>query len=73
MNTLPGPLTAYQLIAEQTIAERLRDAERRAQVRAIRAARREARRAARREESRSSAQRTLHLPVWAFRFVRPVH
>ncbi|HEY3528751.1 MAG TPA: hypothetical protein VGK78_06335 [Nocardioides sp.] len=73
MNILPGNMSAFQLVAEQTINDRIRDAERRAQVRAVRAARRDARRAGRREESCTSAQTTLRLPAWAFRFVRPAH
>ena len=42
MNTLPGNLFAFELIAEQTVADRVRDAQRRAQARAARAHHRKA-------------------------------
>jgi hypothetical protein len=56
-------------VARQMIQERVQDAERRAQVRAIRADRRAARQAS---QSRPvSPPQTRELPWWAFRFMFP--
>jgi lysozyme family protein len=75
MNSFTHNVTAADMIARQTIAERVQQAEQRAQVRAARAARREARRAAMQaSQPRPVAPPQTHdLPWWAFRFVRPVH
>jgi hypothetical protein len=69
MNTFANNIDACQTLARHTIDDRVRDAERRQQVRTFRAERRAARRAAR----ASYDQSVRRLPVWAFRFVHPVH
>ncbi len=69
MNAFTNNLTAAQQVAEQTIADRVHDAERRHQART---ARREIR-AARREALRNAAPVAHHVPSAAFRFLHPVH
>jgi hypothetical protein len=69
MNSLTSNLSAADTVARQMIQERVQDAERRAQVRAVRADRRAARQAS---QSSSVAPPATHdLPWWAFRFLFP--
>jgi hypothetical protein len=67
MNTFTNNPSAASFVARQLIQERVRDAERRAQVRAVRAARRAARQA---HQSRPLPS-THDLSRWAFRFLFP--
>lgn len=71
MNSFTSNLTAADAVARQLIQERVEDAERRAQVRAIRADRRAARQAS---QARPVAlPQTRELPWWAVRFLFPAH
>ena len=67
MNTFTLNTTGSQQVAHQMIAERVRAAEERRQVRLLRAERRAARRAAR------ALPVEHHVPWAAFRFLHPVH
>jgi hypothetical protein len=71
MNTFVASPNLALTIAQQTVDQRVTEAEYRAQARAARSEIR----AARRESSRLSGRPTEHyrLPWWAFRFVRPAH
>lgn len=69
MNTFvssPGPAMT---VARETIADRVQDAERRRDVRAVRAERRAARAATRTAYDPTPRRR----PGWVFRFANPVH
>lgn len=68
MNSFVSNPTAGQLLARQTIQDRVQDAERRAQVRAARAARRTARRQGR--ATGATPPETRALPWLVFRFPR---
>jgi len=69
MNTFTSNPTAAGMVARQTIQDRVHDAERRAQVRAVRAERRTARREAR--VSGATPPANHRLQWWAFRFPHP--
>jgi hypothetical protein len=69
MNPFTSNLSAGRLVAEQTIADRVHDAERRTEARN---ARREIR-AARRQARQDAPAVPHHLPAAAFRFLHPVH
>jgi hypothetical protein len=72
MNSLIASPGVAQMIARQTIQDRIEVAERGAQVHAVRAARRAERRAARQARATTSSQRGTHqLPQWAARVLRP--
>lgn len=69
MDSLTNNLTGAQLVAEQTIADRVGDAQRRAQVHALRVERGAARRAGHASPDRSP----WRLPTWALRLAHPAH
>jgi hypothetical protein len=71
MNSFTSNLTAADAVARQLIQERVQDAGRRAQVRAIRADRRAARLAS--QPRPVVPPQTRDLPWWAFRFMFPAH
>ncbi|HEX3221146.1 MAG TPA: hypothetical protein VHR35_01140 [Nocardioides sp.] len=69
MNTFAAYPAAALLVANQTVSDRVEQAQARAQARAARAERR-----AERRDHRAAARQTpptAPLPWWAFRFVRP--
>jgi hypothetical protein len=75
MNSFTSNLSTAQMMAEQTIQDRVRDAEQRALAHAVRAERRAEQRAAQaavREPRKLSARRPPRQPWWAFRFLHPV-
>lgn len=70
MNSITANPSAADFIARQLIQERVQDAERRSQVRALRTARRAARQAT--GPVRVVTPPATHtLPWWAFRFLFP--
>ena len=73
MNTFATNTNAVRTVAQQTIADRIHDAERRSTLRAVRAERRAVRRAERAAARAAYDESVRHLPGWAFRFVHPVH
>jgi hypothetical protein len=72
MTSFTHNLTAADSVARQLIQERVHDAERHAQVRAVRAARRAARRAERHISTPLAPQSTHDLPWWTLRWLTPV-
>jgi len=67
MNILTSNPTAAQLVARQTINDRVRDAEQRRVARAVRIQRRT-------EQDPQGPNTTAPtLPWWSFRFLRPAH
>lgn len=74
MNTFTTNPSAAGAVARQLIQDRVRDAERRAQVRAVRLARRAERHAASPYTPRpaTTPPQTRDLPWWAVRFLMPV-
>jgi hypothetical protein len=70
MNPLLASPGAAQMIARQTIQDRIADAERHAQVREARAARRSERRAARQARV-TGFQASYPLSRWVFKALRP--
>jgi hypothetical protein len=73
MNVFATNTSGCRTVAQQTISDRIDDAQRRAVVRALRAERRAARRAERRVAQASFEVSAQRLPTWAFRFLHPVH
>ena len=71
MNTFSTNTTGTQQVAHQMIAERVRAAEERRQVRILRAERRAERRAA--IQAARAVPVEHHVPWAAFRFLHPVH
>jgi hypothetical protein len=69
MNTFINSPDLAITIARQAIRDRVQEAERRAQVRAVRAERRAARHAARPSLHKAPRRRT----AWVLRLARPVH
>jgi hypothetical protein len=69
MTGLTSNLPAAHTMARRLIQERVQDAERRHQVRAVRAARRAARRAERHASTSLAPQSTHDLPWWTLRFL----
>jgi hypothetical protein len=68
MNTFATNVSAAEAVAQYEIRQRVHDAERRAQLRAVRAARR----AARHESRPLTPESSHHLPWWTLRFLSPV-
>ena len=71
MNAFASNPTAAQMLARQTIQDRVQNGERRAQARAVRSARRAARRQA--QVPGLMPTPTRELPWWTMRFLHPAH